>query len=327
MVLLQDYAASWVTTALYLASAFGALTFVKPTIPDTITDRFVFGISNMIFGLTIFGMVLLQLQILNLFQTLLIFCAYIFLSVAGWFRAERMVRQRSAARPGVSTGKAKPGQFKAPAGFGGLPFLWQTIFIRLGYMALAVVVWLLLSRLFTQGFAKMSPKQWVEAMLPTFSSMGGFFIFIFLLMPMIAQLRQLRTLPIAASNLAATLVFAPVVPVLIVGAVFAAVSGNIQLNFLMFAAMMAIAVPFFVWRGMRMGTYMVLMVIVMASSVGGLKFLAMKVPASVTALVSLGLMALAFEITRRLLHSSSEAYRPPSALTAGWGGNVWGGGR
>ncbi len=248
------------------------------------------------------------------------------LTVAGWFHSERMVLLRAGFRPGIQLGKRQPGLHKAPAGFGGLPFLWQTLLIRVGYMGIAVVVWLLVMQLTKHGSTKLSPKQIFEAAMPAFSTFGYFFMFMFLLLPMIMQLRHLRSLPISRTALAAMLVLLPTMPIFAVGLVWAGFHGivenifQIPSNFLACAAALAIGTPIFVWRGLRTGSYILLTVLVMASGMGPLILQHKKIPASVTALVSLGVIALSFEITRRLLKSSSQAYRPMPTNMSGWGG-------
>ncbi|HEX7570428.1 MAG TPA: hypothetical protein VF492_07980, partial [Verrucomicrobiae bacterium] len=171
------------------------------------------------------------------------------LTVIGWFRSEQMVLLRAGFRPGTQLGKRTPGQHKVPAGFGGLPFLWQTLFVRVGYMGIAAVVWLLGMQLLMHGSLKLSPRQLLETTLPAFSSFGFFFMVMFLLLPMIMQLRHLRSLPISTTALAAMLVLLPTVPVLVCGLVWAAFGGGVtgqgngfhfSTSFLTYAALMAI---------------------------------------------------------------------------------------
>ena len=251
------------------------------------------------------------------------------LSVAGWFRAEQMVSERGGFRMGVLTGARKPGLHKAPEGFGGLPFLWQCLFIRLGYMGLAIVVWMLVMQVMMKGNVKLSSKQFFDATHPAFSGFGYFFIYLFLVLPTIMQLRLLRTLPISTSKLAATLVLMPAAPIFIIGLAWAAFSGSvpesgtgyfIPSSFLTCAALTAIGAPVFVWRGLKLETYLLLMFLAMASTLGPIFFYTANIPPTVAALVSLGVIALAFEITRRLLQSSSNPYRNHAAMMGAWGG-------
>ena len=250
-------------------------------------------------------------------------------TLIGWFCAERMVVQRAGVRPGIQLGKRQPGRHQAPAGFGGLPFLWGTLFIRVGRFALVFVGLMLLIQVLMRGGSKLSPKQLLEAALPAFSSFGYFFTYMFLLLPTIMQLRLLRTLPISAAALAATLVLLPAAPILVAGLVWSVFGGGvpgggnvfqIPTSFLTYAALTAVGAPFFVWQGLKFGSYLLIMVLIMVSSIGPMIFHTTKIPPTLTALVSIGLIALAFELTRRLLRSSSRAYRPPPTTMTGWGG-------
>lgn len=251
------------------------------------------------------------------------------LTLVGWFRAEQMVVLRATFRPGIQPGNRHPGRHQAQSGFGGVPFLLQSFFVRVCYMAAGVVVWLLVMHFVMEGTSKLSPRQLLESMLPTFSTFGYLFVFMFLLLPMIIQLRHLRSLPISRTALAAMLVLLPTVPIFAAGLVWAVIHGIIEnvfqipSNFLTGAAMLSICVPIFVWQGLRMGSYVLVMVLVMVSGIAPIVFHTtnMKIPTSiVAALVSLGVIALSFEITRRLLKSSSQAYRPMPTSMSGWGG-------
>jgi hypothetical protein len=256
------------------------------------------------------------------------------LTVVGWFRAEAMVVQRATFRPGIQPGKRKPGQYQVASGFGGLPFLCQTLFIRVGYLGIGVAVWLLVMQVVMHDSMKLSPKQLLEAALPTFSSFGFFFMFLFLLLPLIMQLRHLRSLPISRSALAALLVLLPVAPILLLG-LARAIYGmsfpdgtnvfHISANFFTSAAMMAVAAPLFVWQGLRNGSYFLIFFLLMVTSMGLTIFPATKIPESLIVSVSLVVIALAFFATRWLLKSSSRAYRPLPVMMNGLAG--YGGGR
>ncbi len=258
------------------------------------------------------------------------------LTLIGWLLAERMVTQRAAMRPGVQFGRRQPGQHKAPAGFGGLPYLWQHLFIRVGRFALVFVVYMIVMQAVMRDGSKLSPKQLFEASLPALSSFSYFFMYLFLVLPMLMQLRSLRALPISTSALAATLVLTPAAPILLIGLVWAAVGGgvpdggngfHISDSFLTAAASVAIGVPIFVWQGMKSGAYVLVVVLMVVSTIGPVLFNSIQFPPAFSALFSIGFIALAFELTRRLLQSSSRAYRPPPAMMTGWGGAGWSGWR
>ena len=224
------------------------------------------------------------------------------MSVLGWYRAEGRVRERGGFRMGVVTGTRKPGQQQAPVGFGGLPLLWQYLAVWLGYAGLVFAAWLLIMDLLSPGSMLSFPKQYLR-MSPHMAIMCGY---------------------VSTAMLAATLVLMTVTPVLGVGLVWAAVSGTgfqIPEEIVMRAAVAAIGVPTIVWLGLRLETCLPLTFFMMASLLGPI-FFHLKIPPIATTLGSLCVIALAYELTRRLLLSSSRAYRNPPAMF-----NAWGGGR
>jgi len=321
---MNGFVVTAMTYALYFGSLFYLLIGSPPGQPQNavawVRMIFVFGFM--------FGIYFVKLTF-ETPQGIIFLLVAATLTVAGWFRVEQMVSERGGFRMGVVTGARKPGQYKVPTSFGGLPYLWQRLFIRLGYMGVAIVAWLLAMQVMMQGSLKLSPKHFFDATLPAFSSFGYFFIYMFLLLPTIMQLRLLRTLPISTSKLAATLVLMPAAPIFIIGLVWAAFSGSIPENgtgflipssFLTCAALTAIGAPIFVWRGLKLETYLLLMLLVMASTLGPIFFHTAKIPPTVATLLSLGVIAIAFEITRRLLQSSSNPYRNHPAMMNAWGG-------
>ena len=250
------------------------------------------------------------------------------LTFFGWFRAEQMVMQRATFRLGIQFGKHPSGQHQTPTGFGGLPFLWQTLAIRIARMAIIVVFWFVIMHFMMHGNSKMTPRQFFAATMPALNSFGFFAIFMFLLMPVLMQLRHLRSLPISTAAIAAMLTLLPAVPVLIVGIIWAVIGGGgieTLSGFLAYAAIMSIASPIMVGQGLRTGAYITTLVLLMFLGMGSI-FLNGKMPgAFILTAISMGTIAITFEITRRLLKSSSHAYRPLPANMSGWGG--WGGGR
>jgi hypothetical protein len=267
-------------------------------------------------------------------EGIFILLASLILTVVGWLRCEQVVVQRATFRPGIQQGKRTPGQHRAPSGFGGLPFLVQTQVIQFARFFLIFAAIMALMPLIQGRTLKLSIPELLHASLPALTSFGGFFTFMIMMMPVLLQLRYLRTLPICASALAAMLVLIPVAPVLVVGTVFNLATGiypspenflPFPIQCLTYAAAMAIAVPPIVRHGMRSGSFVVLTLAMLATTLGPALFPSLKIPLLATTLVSLGIITLAFVITRRLLQSSSHAYRPPPANLASWGN--WSGGR
>jgi hypothetical protein len=322
MISLENYLMGWILATLYLGAIFGALTFMTTTIPDTFADRIRTLLPNSLFALTIFGFMFLKLETLTMTQTMLIFATYVILSVLGWFRSERMVLQRAGFRPAAQHSQKQPVQHKIPQGFGGLPFLWQSLLIRLGYFGLAFIGWMILTMILMEGMAgrlPRSPGQFFEAATPGISTFFYFFIYIFVLLPVVVHLRFLRTLPISISALAATLVFFPVGIILAIGLVFTAFVGGFPTSCLIGVSLAAICVPLMIWHGSGTGTYSALVVLVMVTSLAPMFFHTTKIPPIIGILISIFVIVLAWEITRRLLRCSSKAYHvQPMALNA-WG--------
>jgi len=228
------------------------------------------------------------------------------MSVLGWLHAEIVARERGGFRMGVVTGTRNPGEHQSLTGFGGLPLLWQKLAVLLGFTGLAIATGLLIVELFFPELTP-SPKELLNMLLLMTNSFGYI-----LVMSIIPQLRHLRTLPISTAKLAGTLVFIAVTPGLSGGLAWAAVSGTcfqIPAGLVMSASVTAICVPTIVWRGLKWGINLLICLCMIESSLGPIFYHLLKIPPIVTTLVSLCFIALAYELTRRLLLSSSRAYR------------------
>jgi hypothetical protein len=332
-ILLENYLANWTITALFLGAMFGAQTFMPTTIPDTFIDR----IRNVLFGslfmLTIIGIIFLQLETPTTNQTILVFIAYLILSIAGWFRAERMVLQRAGFRLVAKSSDKKTAQHKTPQGFGGLPYLAQRTFIQTTLIGLALMFFMALVTSFVghdQNFA-----QTVASMTAIGSTPYIFYILIFSIAPVVFQLRFLRTLPISPSKLAATLVFLPLISVAAIGLIVAALASFVgdetlflsTLNiFLLLGAKAAIVVSIVVWRGLEAGTYLLIFLLVLSDSLVSLGMtiifhLGSHSPARpwwVNLTIFLLCLVVSLVLTRRLLTKSSSAYRVRTMPANSW---------
>ena len=309
---LDDLATTVITNALCFGSLFYLIGGTPPVQNAILIVRRTLAVGFFI------GIIVIK-QPFDTPQGIVFLLAMAMMSFLGWFGAEGKVRERGGFRMGVVTGTRKPGQQQAPVGFGGLPLLWQYLAVWLGYAGLVFAALLLIMDLLSPGSMLSFPKQFLR-MSPHMAIMCGYVI----VLPVILQLRHLRTLPISTAMLAATLVLMTVTPVLGVGLVGAAVSGTgfqIHEEIVMRAAVAAIGVPTIVWLGLRLETCLPLTFFMMASMVVPI-FFHLKIPPIATTLGSLCVIALAYELTRRLLLSSSRAYRNPPAMF-----NAWGGGR
>jgi len=248
------------------------------------------------------------------------------LTITGWFLAERMVWRRGAYRPNAQATASRLAQYKAPAGCGGLPFLWQGLLIPLGWLGLAFVGWLVLAGMF-QGRSLRFPPQLVEVNVILFSPISFLFVYAFVVVPVVTQLRFLRTLPISASIFAATLVLIPSGSIIFFGFVFAALGGgDLVLGSLLTAAAAAVFVPLFVWRGLGTVTFLpVVLLVIMGAITFPILFMFFELtdgPPIWTVPFSIIVIAISWEITRRVLRSSSKAYRVDPLVTSDWGGGM-----
>jgi hypothetical protein len=332
-ILLENYLVNWSLVALYLGAAFGAVTFMKTTIPDTFTDRIRTFLSNSLFGLTIVGFLFIQLENPAITTTALIFAAYATLSVLGWFRAEQMVLQRASFKLVAKSSNKKPAQHKIPQGFGGLPYLVQRVFIQSTLIGLALMAFMILFMSFL--LRGENPVQAMVSMTQGGSTPYVFYILMFSIIPVVFQLRFLRTLPISTSTLAATLIFLPIFSIAAVGLIVTTVASLIlgeavimptANSFLMLGAKAAIVVSIVVWRGLEAGTYLLIFLLVLSDSLVSLGMtiifhLGSKSPARpwwVNLTIFILCLAASFALTKRLLTKSSSAYRVRTML-----GNAW----
>ncbi len=320
----ENFALTAFTSTIYLGTMFFSFVGLIPVFPQNLAGWLRYSFSM----ICMFGMIFVPPNF-STTEGISVMLVGVVLTLAGWFRAEHFVVQRATFRPGIQLGKRTPGQYRAPSGFGGMPYLIQVLFLQFTRFAVIFTTMMLLLQLFQGKTLTFSPKQMFEAAFPAFSSFGVFFIFMTLLAPMVLQLRQLRTLPISASALAIFLVLLPVAPVLVVGIAYQVASGNFSMhsdfmpfptNCLTFATTLALSVPFIVWRGLRVESLVVSMFLMMAPQLGPVLFRSLVIPHSVITLIALACIVLAIEITRRLLKSSSHAYRPPPVNMNAWSG-------
>ena len=323
-ILLENYLMNWVLAVLYLGATFGALTFMKTTIPDTFTDRIRNFLSNSLFGITILGFLFIQLENPAVTTTTLIFAAYAILSVLGWFRAEQMVLQRAGFRLIAKSSCKKLARHKTPQGSGGLSYLAQRIFIQSTLIGLALMIFMTLFMAFL--FQGQNRVQAVVSMIQGGSTPYVFFVLMFSIIPIVFQLRFLRTMPVSSSALAATLVSLPVFSIIAVGVIVAAIGGlslgeSVVLptanNFLILGAKAVIIVPLVVWRGLDVVTYGFIFLMIVSDSfiklgVTLLFHLGSNTPANpwwTSFIIFLLFIAVSVALTQRLLVTSSSAYR------------------
>jgi hypothetical protein len=325
---------SWSLAALYLGAAFGALTFMATTMRDTFIDKIRAIPSNLLFGFTIVGVIYLQLEeILTQENTQLIFAAYVILAVLGWFRAERMVWQRVGSRLVAQSSSKKPARHKTPQGFGGLPYLAQWTIIQSTLIGLTLFTFMILLTSFI--IHGQDHAQLFILMIGSGSIPYTFYILIFSIVPIVFQLRFLRTLPVSPSTLSAALVFLPIFSIAAVGVIVITVASFVfgetvilpaTNGFLMLCAKAAVMASVVVWRGLDTLTYLFIFLLVIADSFISLGMIIIfhrgskssEHPWWVNLAIFLICLAVSLVLTRRLLTKSSSAYRVRTMPANAW---------
>lgn len=333
LTLMENYSMKWLLATLYLGAMFGALTFMATTMPDNFTDKIRVLLPNMFFPFTMMGFILLQIELLTMTKTILFFAAFAILSVLGWFRAERMVLQRAGFRPVSKSSSKKTTPHKIPQGFGGLRYLAQRSFVLSTLIGLAIISWMTL----VTSYFHVGPDsvQEIVSRIEGGSIPYVFCILMFSIVPIVFQLRFLRTLPIFPSALAATLVFLPVISITAVGLLVTAVTSMVAgeavippaaSSFLMLGAKAAIIVPLVVWRGLEAPTYLLIFLLVLSDSFISLGVtiifhLGSKTPEHpwwISLTIFFLCVAASFALTHRLLTKSSSAYRVRTMPANAW---------
>jgi len=334
-VLLENYLAAWSLIPLYLGAMFGAMTFGTPGMTGTLFGKIRTVLSGLLSAIVLFGFIFNQLETPTLAKLIMFFSAAAILSILGWFRAEHMVLQRASFRLGASYFRKKPASHKTPQGFGGLPYLAQRSFVRFILASLALIAWMT----FVMSFIHVSNSE-SHAQVFTSAVNGGstpwfFFMLMFSIVPMVFQLRALRTLPIPSSTLAATMVFLPIFSIAVVGVIVTtlavSLSGQAVMlqtinSFLMMGAKAAIMVVVIVWRGLDAVTYFLAFLLIVADSFISLGATMIFHSSSrnsdqpwwIALTIFLFFIVAAFALTQRLLTQSSSAYRVRTMPANAW---------
>ncbi len=225
-------------------------------------------------------------------------------------------------------GKNLRGEHHAPGGYGGIPFLIKTTFVRTFLILMAMVALIAL----IMHWQRQTMPQGMDVTLfaPMASFMSCFFIFI--LQPMLVprHLRLLRTLPISATRLAAVMMAFALLPLIASGALVAGLAGlswgtpaalTILKSYAFILAPAALCVFFAVWRGTGKQGYVLLLLTLFGFQMAPLWLQGMllhpKIPESQTGAFVVLCVLLAFLLTRRALRHSSHAYRIPASPSGG----------
>ena len=329
-----DHMTNWLLIALVLGGAFGGLTFAHRTPPDNVFGRVKFFVLVTLSTLSLFAYVFIQLVPPTLLQSIFIFTALTALTVAGWFRAEKIMLPRAGFRPSASTTLKKFTPQNIPVGFGGLAYLMQKSFVLTTLIGLALMAWMISMMSF---FSLSNGSNRAEAITTAIDGgmTPGIFVLLISIAPMVFQLRVLRTLPMAPSTLAATMVLVPVAAITTVGLIVTAVTtcmvGETIIphtvnSFLMFDAKIAMLVSVIVWRGLDAVTYLIMFLMMVADSFISLGITMIfhlgtrnaENPVWIALVIFLVFAAVSVALTRMLLTQSSSPYRARTMPLNAW---------
>jgi hypothetical protein len=250
------------------------------------------------------------------------------LTVVSWFRAEQFNLGRAGpfnlGRAGIRL-TPLPSTYRSThhrpsKGYGGIRFLISTTFVRTFLWVTAMIALMALVQQL-QGQA-MQPY----AAIAMFAGMGSFmscgFIIVFQFLPVLRQLRFLRTLPTSASCLAAVMLSIVILPLIALGALVAGGAGlalgtaaglTVLKSFTFILAPASLCVFFAVWRGDGMQAYALLAITLFGLQQVQLRlqtaFHYPELPLSVCGPIAGICVLLAFLLTRYVLLHSSHTYR------------------
>ncbi len=265
------------------------------------------------------------------------------LTVAGWFRAEALARERLRtilpSRPtaghGIPSlsgaGMLSTGYLK---GHGGLKLLFRIIFGRMALMGLFWAVLgggaMVLTRLLTEALTQ-TKIMW-DSTSVIVSAQMLFWLICWQTIRTALHVRFLRTLPVSTLKLAAVLVLAPVTAMFVVlccanlvfalyfPAVALSVPAMLREGCLVQIAFATLVVPLVVWRGFDFLSFVVVLAVLVA---GPLSLLIMKakLPTTMSLGVSLIVVSGCLLLTKLLLERSGSVYRPRKNQ---FGDRLWG---
>lgn len=275
-----------------------------------------------------------------------------FLTLASWVIAGNLILGRPAVPQIMSKGarvpRLTPLEIKLPPpeattstgltmtrGQGGLAYLLRATFVK------AYLVSLSLLAIMGLAAAIFGPKSTLSSVLDTTTVLGGLFstwiIFLTTILPMLHQLRFLRSMPVPAVKLAATLLAMPLLPLMAVTATMAIFIGatvgvDTAWTVVKFHLVNWVQVPLFVcvlfWRGFSKIALLVCLSVAVAFQLGWMTGGATlgNEPARLASLFGLvaASLVLGWLVLSRMLRSSSRTFRPPLPQNNPY--NVFGGG-
>jgi hypothetical protein len=260
------------------------------------------------------------------------------MTILGWLRAESMIADYSEYRNASQQPKNSHRQFKAPNGFGGIPFIFTTAF--LGVWSFGVYFFIIMNLL---NFVIKHQFDWHH--LTQSINIGAFLPFFFALIFMRSgfslshNLRFLRTMPVSTPRLAATFLSVLILPLLTLCLAFTALAwketGSAEcISFikieLLAVAPISVFIAVSIWntQGNFIKAVLLAILIVATMTPTFYQFARMDgrgLPFWFVILFSGAMTGISFWSTCQIIAKSSSAYRPrQNQLDTRWG---WGAGR
>jgi hypothetical protein len=287
------------------------------------------GVISLLTGFMILGgMIVFQDASKHPFKCALLLGIGGLLTIVSWIWAEQFSLGRAGpinvSRAGIrltplpSTPPSTP--HRPPKGYGGIRFLISTTFVRIFLWVAAMIA---LMALLQQWQGQAMPPHMAITM---FAGMGSFMscglIIVLQFLPVLRQLRFLRTLPTSATRLAAVMLSIVILPLIALGALAAGGAGlalgtpaglTVLKSYTFILAPASLCVFFAVWRGDGMQAYALLAITLFGLQQVQLRLQTalhyMELPLSVCGPIAAICVLLAFLFTRRALMRSSHTYR------------------
>jgi hypothetical protein len=324
----------WLTNALLFGPLFYFLTGLPPA-GSALGGRFTG--RGCLFSLLFVGSTFTMLYFYRLFppptaRWKVFVAGASLLTVAGWFRAEAFAREHlgtdSWRRAGLVNAvralrSVSSDPLRGTEGYGGLRFLFRTIFdwmVLVGVVMVvviggAMIVLQLLTRAFTDNTLV------VDTTTIFVTTQALFWLICWQTTKAALHLRFLRTLPVSTTKLAGVLILAPVTAMLVVfgfaSLMFALFFPALRVSPLTLLrggclpeiALATFVVPLVVRRGMDLLSFAIVLVVLVGGSISALLLkeqLSLLVSGAVSMLFVLG----CFLLTKLFLERSSATYRP-----------------
>jgi hypothetical protein len=298
----------------------------------------IYGMTNEMFGsrrqrLCLTGISLLSMIMLfggmflafELFEKPVLLAVFIGIGLivtsASWLRAERFVLGQASFRLATVAGQSRfTGASHHPSvGCGGIAYLLRVSIIRtFSYLAAMVALMTLL----TLFLPVVLPNMRMIMLTQMGSFMSLFLMVLFLVMPVLQQLRLWRTLPISTTRLAALIIALAILPLIAVGVAGAVVADfawgraaaimTIK-SYMFILAPAALSVFLATWRRTGRGVYLLTSVIVLSCGLLGPltdeRLLHHPIPLLLSSALVAAFVLLCFFLTRLGLVRSSQPYR------------------